>query len=134
VRASGARGQYELLGVSKAWYRDRDAPVLRQCFEIGRERASNSVPKPANSRHRLARGTFHRVRQNSTIVVNATLSGLFPDTNDRLDIDLDSLQPHLIVADVIPNPPRTQLLRDAEGRACATLATEHVCQDALQRQ
>jgi shikimate dehydrogenase len=51
------------------------------------------------------------VRQNSTIVVNATSSGLFPDTNDRLDIDVDSLQPHLIVADVIPNPPRKDALQ-----------------------
>ena len=61
------------------------------------------------------------MRQNSTNVVNATSSGLFPDTNERLDIDVDSLQPHMIVADVIPNPPRTQLLRDAESRGCATL-------------
>ena len=63
----------------------------------------------------------HRVPQNSTIVINATSIGLFPNTGDRLDIDVESLQPHLIVADVIPNPPRTQLLRDAERRGCATL-------------
>jgi hypothetical protein len=171
--------------VSNAWYRERDAPVPRQCFDNWSREGLEVRTKPANSWQRLARGAFHRVRQNSTIVVNTTSSGLFPDTDDRLDIDVDSLQPHLIVADVIPNPPRTQLLRDAESRGatldsshsierlcsalsrscsstadvdpaprgddgrtamqerrdqqfesatCTTLATEHVCQDAMQRQ
>jgi shikimate dehydrogenase len=27
----------------------------------------------------------------------------------------------LVVADVIPNPPRTRLIQDAEARGCATL-------------
>ena len=27
----------------------------------------------------------------------------------------------MVVADVIPNPPRTRLLRDAEARGCAVL-------------
>jgi shikimate dehydrogenase len=27
----------------------------------------------------------------------------------------------MIVCDVIPNPPRTRLIRDAEGRGCRTL-------------
>jgi hypothetical protein len=40
---------------------------------------------------------------------------------DRLDLDLDSLRPGLVVADVIPNPPRTQLIRDAEARGCVVL-------------
>ena len=32
-----------------------------------------------------------------------------------------SLRPGLVVADVIPNPPRTQLIRDAEVRGCVVL-------------
>ena len=39
----------------------------------------------------------------------------------RLDLDLDPLRPGLVVADVIPNPPRTQLIRDAEARGCIVL-------------
>ena len=34
---------------------------------------------------------------------------------------LDSLRPGMVVADVIPNPPRTRLIRDAEQRGCTTL-------------
>jgi shikimate dehydrogenase len=55
------------------------------------------------------------------IVVNATSVGLFPDLNARLGLELDSLQPGMVVADVIPNPPRTWLIRDAEARGCTVL-------------
>jgi len=51
----------------------------------------------------------------------ATSIGLFPHVEGRLDLDLDSLRPGLVVADVIPNPPRTQLIRDAEARGCIVL-------------
>jgi shikimate dehydrogenase len=55
------------------------------------------------------------------IVVNATSVGLFPDLDARLALELDSLHPELVVADVIPNPPRTRLIRDAERRGCTVL-------------
>jgi shikimate dehydrogenase len=55
------------------------------------------------------------------IAINATSIGLYPDVNARLDIALESLRKGLVVADVIPNPPRTNLIRDAEARGCKTL-------------
>jgi len=63
----------------------------------------------------------YSVPEDTNIVVNATPIGLFPDVHGRLDILPDSLRPHMVVADVIPNRPRTMLLRDAEARGCATL-------------
>jgi shikimate dehydrogenase len=50
------------------------------------------------------------------IVVNATSIGLFPNVADQLDLDLDSIRPEMVVADVIPNPPCTPLIRAAEAR------------------
>ena len=47
----------------------------------------------------------YRIPEASDIVVNATSIGLFPHVEGRLDLDLDSLRPGLVVADVIPNPP-----------------------------
>jgi shikimate dehydrogenase len=38
-----------------------------------------------------------------------------------LDIDADTLRPDMVVADIIPNPPRTRLLADAEKRGCRTI-------------
>ena len=62
-----------------------------------------------------------RVPADADIVVNATAIGLFPDLDGRLDLDLDTLRPGLVVADVIPNPPRTRLVRDAEARGCVVV-------------
>jgi shikimate dehydrogenase len=65
-------------------------------------------------------GTY-RVPVDSDILVNATSVGLFPDVDARLDLDLGCVPAGTVVADVIPNPPRTRLLRDAEARGCTVL-------------
>ena len=39
----------------------------------------------------------------------------------RLDLEPDTLQPHMVVAEVIVNPPSTGLIRDAEARGCTVL-------------
>jgi shikimate dehydrogenase len=63
----------------------------------------------------------YRVAAGTDIVVNATSVGLAPDYDARLDLDVDSLEPAMVVADVIMNPPVTRLLRDAEARGCTVL-------------
>jgi len=65
--------------------------------------------------------SVYSVPEGTDIVVNATSIGLFPDVGARLNLDLDSLRPGMVVADVIPNPPRTLLIRDAEARGCTVL-------------
>ncbi|MEA2316833.1 MAG: shikimate dehydrogenase [Solirubrobacteraceae bacterium] len=65
-------------------------------------------------------GTY-RVPEDTDIVVNATSIGLFPDVDARLAVDPGTLRPEMVVADVIPNPPRTRLIRDAQDRGCTVL-------------
>jgi shikimate dehydrogenase len=62
-----------------------------------------------------------RIPADTDIVVNATSIGLYPDVDARLDIVLDTLKPGTVVADVIVNPPKTHLLRDAEERGCTVV-------------
>ncbi len=54
------------------------------------------------------------------IVINATSIGL-GDSDARVPLNVDSLKPEMVVADVIFNPPQTRLLRDAAKRGCKTL-------------
>jgi shikimate dehydrogenase len=61
-----------------------------------------------------------RIPEDADIVVNATSIGL-GDGNARLALEAESLRAGLVVADVIPNPPRTALIRDAEARGCVVL-------------
>ena len=60
----------------------------------------------------------YKVKPDAGIVINATSIGLYPHVHDRLDVDIDSLRPGMVVADVIPNPPRTHFIKDAEARGC----------------
>jgi len=54
------------------------------------------------------------------VVINGTSIGLY-DPEARLAIDLDSLQPGMVVADVVFNPRQTRLLKDAEERGCIVI-------------
>ncbi len=63
----------------------------------------------------------YRVPEGTDVVINATSIGLFPDVDARVALDLSSLSPRMIVADVIPNPPRTRLIREAEAQGCQVL-------------
>ena len=65
------------------------------------------------------RGDF-AVPAGTDLVINATSIGLY-DTDARLGLDVSTLQPAMAVADVIGNPPRTRLIRDAEARGCRAL-------------
>ncbi len=62
-----------------------------------------------------------RVPEDTDIVINATSIGLYPDVDGELDLDLGSLAPSMVAADLIPNPPRTLFLRGAAERGCRTL-------------
>lgn len=55
------------------------------------------------------------------ILVNATSIGLYPDVDARVAVNLDTLTPDVVVADVIPNPPRTRLVREAAERGCRVI-------------
>jgi shikimate dehydrogenase len=63
----------------------------------------------------------YRVPESTDVVVNATSIGLFPDVAARIPLDVGTLLPRMVVADVIPNPPETRLVRDARARGCTVL-------------
>tara|TARA_B100000989_G_scaffold130865_1_gene97167 strand:- start:1039 stop:1890 length:852 start_codon:yes stop_codon:yes gene_type:complete len=63
----------------------------------------------------------YSIPSETDVVINATSIGLFPDLDAQLDFDPDSLLPHMLVADVIPNPPTTHLVRDARSKGCPVI-------------
>jgi shikimate dehydrogenase len=60
----------------------------------------------------------YRVKEGAEIVINVTSVGLYPEVDARLDIDVNSLKSGMVVADIVPSPPRTHLIIDAERRGC----------------
>ena len=63
----------------------------------------------------------YAVPDSTDVVINATSIGLFPDIEARVPLDISTLSPPMIVADVIPNPPRTRLVLDAENAGCTVI-------------
>jgi shikimate dehydrogenase len=64
---------------------------------------------------------LYRIPEGVNLVVNATSIGLYPDVEALVQIDLESLSPHMLVCDVIPNPPCTRLVNEAKSRGCTVL-------------
>jgi shikimate dehydrogenase len=66
-------------------------------------------------------GPSTAVPEGTDILVNATQAGLAPDVEGMVDLHLETLTGVDLVADVVPNPPQTRLLREAQDRGCRTL-------------
>ena len=60
------------------------------------------------------------VPPETDVVINATSIGL-GDGEARVPLAVQTLEPDMVVADVIFNPPETRLLREARQRGCKTL-------------
>jgi shikimate dehydrogenase len=54
-------------------------------------------------------------------LINATSVGLFPNVDQKLDIEFDLIGKEMIIADVIPNPPDTHFIRTAREKGCRVL-------------
>lgn len=62
----------------------------------------------------------YEVPEDTQILINATSIGL-NDSSAKVPVSADTLTPDMVVADVVFNPPRTQLLKMASQRGCQTL-------------
>jgi shikimate dehydrogenase len=117
----GAGGAARAIAVETALAGAASITVVNRGAERGGQLARLIEDRtPASAESVLWHHTY-QIPESAEIVINATSIGLFPSTDARLALDLGSLQPYMLVADVIPNPPRTPLLRDAKARGCATL-------------
>ncbi len=63
----------------------------------------------------------YAIPTDADILVNATSIGLFPDIHGQIPIEIETLRPEIIVADVIPNPPTTKLVSDSRAAGCKVI-------------
>lgn len=117
----GAGGAARAIGVELAFAGAKRILVVNRNEERGRNLAEllNSKTK-ARAELVVWRETY-KVPPQADILVNATSIGLYPNIDDRLDLDVASLHSALVIADVIPNPPRTRLIREGEARGCRVI-------------
>ena len=60
--------------------------------------------------------------RNSTLIVNTTPLGMFPDTGTKPDINYNELTPHHILFDLVYNPELTAFLKAGAERGCIALS------------
>ena len=114
----GAGGAARAIGVELALAGVSFISVVNRTAERGMELVrviNENTPAKAEL---INWQTEYKVKPDAGIVINATSIGLYPNLHDRLDLDIESLRPGMVGADVIPNPPRTHLIKDAVARGC----------------
>ena len=117
----GAGGAARAIAVESALAGSSAITIVNRGAARGRELVALINDKTPAKADLVLWDTTYQAPADADILVNATSIGLYPDVEGRLDLDLASLKPTMIVADVIPNPPRTLLIREAEKRGCHTL-------------
>jgi shikimate dehydrogenase len=63
----------------------------------------------------------YAIQADADVVVNATSIGLYPNVEEKPDVDYGSITSSMTVCDVIPNPPFTPFLKEAASRGAKTL-------------
>ena len=109
-----------LAGVTKITLVNRDAGRGTALCELLQGPVKQAVGGTLEAEFIPWGGGFS-IPEATDIVINATSIGLYPDVDARLAFDTSSLQPGMIVADVIPNPPRTILVKDASAAGCKVI-------------
>ncbi len=117
----GAGGAARAIGVELALAGAARITVANRGKDRGRELAALLAGRTkAKADYAPWQGRF-KVPTEADVVINATSIGLFPDVDAELPLDLETLQRRMVVADVIPNPPRTRLVRAAREKGCRVI-------------
>ena len=117
----GAGGAARAIGVEVALAGLTNVTVVNRDETRGQELTKLLNEKtPANVEFVKWNDTYS-IPASTDVVVNATSVGLYPDVDARLNIDVDSLASSMVVADVIPNPLETNLVKDAEAKGCTVI-------------
>lgn len=117
----GAGGAARAIGVEVALAGASTITIVNRSSGRGEELTSLLDEKlPAEANFIPWDKTFV-LPDGTDVLINATSIGLFPDVDARLDFDIESLTSETVVADVIPNPPETNLVRDAKGKGCKVI-------------
>ena len=117
----GAGGAARAIAVELALDGAKDFTIINRDATRGEELAKLLVNKLGVSAHYVPWSPGFKIPDSINVVINATSVGMADSGNYDLDIDLGSLNKNMIVADVIVNPPQTNLLKSAAKLGARTI-------------
>jgi len=117
----GAGGAARAIGVELALAGAADITIVNRSIDRGQELADHLNAKTGTEATFVPWEYEFAVPTQTGVLINATSIGLFPEIEARPAVDYDTVSAGMLVCDVIPNPPRTPFLREAEARGARTL-------------
>ena len=117
----GAGGAARAIAVESALAGARSITIVNRTVERGQELAA-LVDTHTNAGARFEPWSHDfSIPAGTDIVINATSIGFHPNADQTLDVDVTSLLPGMVVADVVANPPMTRWLTAAQAAGCTPL-------------
>lgn len=116
----GAGGAARAIAVELGLNQVAHITVVNRTPQRGQELADMLQDKAGVSAAFVEWQGKYDVEEGTHLLINATSIGL-NDPDARVPLNVKTLDPATIVADVIFNPPQTRLLQDAAERGCQTL-------------
>jgi len=117
----GAGGAARAIGVEVALAGASKITIVNRTVERGEELTKLLDEKLPVEADFVPWDGVYAAPDGTDVLINATSIGLFPDVDARLDLDIGTLREGMVVADVIPNPPATNLVRDARAKGCKVI-------------
>ena len=117
----GAGGAARAIGVETALAGAAEITIVNRSHERGSQLARLLNDKTPAAAEFVPWEGDYQVPANVDVVINATSIGLYPDVDARVPVDMNTITEKMVVADVIPNPPRTRLVREAESRGATVV-------------
>ena len=117
----GAGGAARAISVEVALAGATSITIVNRSSERGEELTNLLNEKLPVTADFVSWTSTFSIPSDTDVLINATSIGLYPDLNARLDFDLETLSSSMVVADVIPNPPCTNLVKDARSKGCKVI-------------
>lgn len=117
----GAGGAARAIAVELAVTGAKHLTFVNRTEEKGRALAAHVREQTGIEADALGWQGEYVVPQDAVLLVNATSIGLFPNVTETVPLDYGTIRPGLLVCDVIPNPPNTAFLQNAQAAGATTL-------------
>jgi len=117
----GAGGAARAISVELALAGASQISIVNRSQVRGQALVDHLNEKTTTSARYISWESAIAIAEDTDILVNATSIGLYPDVDDQPNIAYETITATMLVCDVIPNPPRTPFLREAETRDAQTL-------------
>ena len=117
----GAGGAARAIAVETALAGARSVTIVNRTVDRGQALADLVETRTAAASRFLPWTPALHIPHGTDVVINATSIGFHPHESDMPDVDVTSLGPGMVVADVVANPPRTRFLAAAAAQGCETL-------------